>query len=168
SPATMRAPVPLVATRLICCPRRSHGIGAMPPQVPCRKRWPSPPDFTPRGPSRTVWVSILQGPRERAFYLARCNGRSAVQPRSDVARGEQNMPRFARIAAWTTAGLAAAVLVLVTVVAVFDWNRLRPWVEDKASQALQRPVAIEGDLDLAWKHRSGIVPWPHITAEDVT
>lgn len=78
------------------------------------------------------------------------------------------MPRFARIAAWTTAGLAAAVLVLVTVVAVFDWNRLRPWVEDKASQALQRPVAIEGDLDLAWKHRSGIVPWPHITAEDVT
>lgn len=78
------------------------------------------------------------------------------------------MGRFARIAAWTTAGLAGAVLLLVTVVAVFDWNRLRPWVADKASQALQRPVSIEGDLDLAWKWRSGIVPWPHITAEEVT
>lgn len=57
------------------------------------------------------------------------------------------------MAAWAGAGLAALVLLLVVVIAVFDWNRLRPWVAAKASEALQRPVAIEGALDLDWRWR---------------
>ncbi len=77
------------------------------------------------------------------------------------------MRRVARMAAWAGAGLAALVLLLVVVIAVFDWNRLRPWVAAKASEALQRPVAIEGALDLDWRWRSGMLPWPHITAEKV-
>ena len=77
------------------------------------------------------------------------------------------MRRSARIAAWTLAGLASVIVLLIVIVAVFDWNRLRPWVADKASDALQRPVAINGDLDVDWQWRSGFVPWPHITANDI-
>lgn len=74
------------------------------------------------------------------------------------------MGRIARISLWTVAGLLGLAALLVVVVAVFDWNRLRPWVAEKASAALQRPVSIEGDLDVDWQWRDGILPWPRITA----
>ena len=77
------------------------------------------------------------------------------------------MNRVARIAAWTIGGLVALLALLVLVVALFNWNYLRPYVEEKASDALQRPVSIEGDLDVDWQWRGGIIPWPQITAHDI-
>lgn len=77
------------------------------------------------------------------------------------------MRRATRIAVWTVAGLAGLVVLLAIFVALFNWNYLRPWVSEKASDALQRPVAIEGDLDVDWQWRSGGLPWPHITAREV-
>lgn len=74
------------------------------------------------------------------------------------------MGRIARISLWTVAGLVGLAALLVVVVAIFDWNRLRPWVAGKASAALQRPVSIDGDLDVDWQWRDGILPWPRITA----
>lgn len=77
------------------------------------------------------------------------------------------MGRMARISLWTAGGLAALAVLFVVVVAVFDWNLLRPWVSEKASEALQRPVSIEGDLDVEWQWRGDGLPWPHITARNL-
>src|SRR5690606_41547504 len=77
------------------------------------------------------------------------------------------MGRIAKISLWVVAGLAGLVALLVLVVALFDWNALRPWVSEKASDALQRPVAIEGDLGVDWQWRSGWLPWPHVTARNI-
>lgn len=77
------------------------------------------------------------------------------------------MRRAARFVLWTVVGLAGLVALLIIIIAVFDWNLLRPWVAEKASDALQRPVAIEGDLDVDWRWQGGGLPWPHITAREL-
>ena len=77
------------------------------------------------------------------------------------------MTRTARWLAWIAGGVVGLVVLLVIIVAVFEWNYLRPKVEEQASAALQRPVSIEGDLDVEWRWDDGWVPWPHITANDV-
>lgn len=77
------------------------------------------------------------------------------------------MGRVAKISVWTVACLAGLMLLLIIIVAVFDWNRLRPWVAEKASEAVQRPVSIEGDLGVDWQWRSGALPWPHITVRNI-
>lgn len=84
----------------------------------------------------------------------------------------------ARTAAKTLAWLIVMVLVLCAAIAVFvatfDWNRARPWVDDKVSQAIGRPFAINGDLRVGWQHSAGEhgwrawVPWPRFSAYDVT
>lgn len=76
------------------------------------------------------------------------------------------MGRVARVSIWTLAGLAGLVALVVLVIAIFDWNRLRPWVSEKASEALQRPVSIEGDLDVDWQWQGGL-PWPRITVRQI-
>lgn len=77
------------------------------------------------------------------------------------------MKRAARIFMWMSVGLVGLAVLLVVVIAVFDWNYLRPWLSQKASEALQRPVAIKGDLDVQWRWQGGGLPWPHITAHDL-
>lgn len=79
-----------------------------------------------------------------------------------------------KILAW----IVVAVLVLCAAIAVFvvtfDWNRARPWVDDKVSQAIGRPFAIHGDLRLNWQRPvsehgwRAWVPWPRFSAYDVT
>jgi len=77
--------------------------------------------------------------------------------------------------------LAAPVIVvlllsalLALVVATFDWNRARPWVDDKVSQAIGRPFAINGDLRVGWQRPANEhgwrawVPWPRFSAKSVT
>src|SRR5690606_24168622 len=83
------------------------------------------------------------------------------------ARGRQRMTRATRWLLWAAAGLIGVLLVLIVIIATFDWNRLRPWVEEKAGDALQRPVSIQGDLDVDWQWRSGWLPWPHISGHDI-
>ena len=70
------------------------------------------------------------------------------------------MGRLAKITLWTVAVLVGLLALLVLVVALFDWNRLRPMVEEKASEALQRPVSIEGDLEVDWQWRDGFYRGP--------
>lgn len=77
------------------------------------------------------------------------------------------MRRAARYVLWTIIGLAGLLAMLILVIALFNWNLLRPWVEEKASAALQRPVAIQGDLDVQWRWQGGGLPWPHITAHQL-
>ncbi len=66
--------------------------------------------------------------------------------------------------------VAAAVIFVLT----FDWNRAKPYLNDRVSQAIGRPFAINGDLMLTWKKPEGesgwraFVPWPRLIANDIT
>lgn len=84
------------------------------------------------------------------------------------------MKRSRKVLAWVAGALLAFIVVLILVVALFDWNRLKPFINDKVSQAIGRPFAINGDLTVDWQRdRSGswlssLVPWPEFTARDIS
>ncbi len=81
-------------------------------------------------------------------------------------------------AAWRIAGISVAVLaallvLLLVIIAAFDWNRAKPWLSDKISAATGREFVIAGDLSVDWRpppETQGwqrFVPWPHLRANDV-
>jgi len=82
--------------------------------------------------------------------------------------------RSGKIFAWAAAGVALVLVAAVVVLATLDWNRLKPTINERASAALGRPFAIEGDLTVDWRRAppgSGwrtLLPWPHVTARDLT
>lgn len=61
-------------------------------------------------------------------------------------------------AAWII-GIVAAVIVflpltlIVLIVALYDFNGARPWINETISTALDREFAIEGDIDVGWVRR---------------
>ncbi len=69
--------------------------------------------------------------------------------------------------------LLVVVVAAVIFIATFDLNRLKPTLNAKVSDELQRPFAINGDLGVQWARQTdqvgwrGWVPWPHLHAEDV-
>ncbi|WP_024549470.1 AsmA family protein [Siccibacter turicensis] len=83
------------------------------------------------------------------------------------------MTRTGKIAGTITGVLLLLVVIIIVVIATFDWNRLKPTINQKVSAELNRPFAIRGDLGVEWarqKEETGWrswVPWPHIHAEDV-
>ncbi|MPV68153.1 AsmA family protein [Burkholderia sp. BE17] len=79
-----------------------------------------------------------------------------------------------KVAAWLAVVVALTIAALFAFVATFDWNRARPWVDDKVSDAIGRQFAINGDLRVGW-HRPvsehgwrAWVPWPRFSARNVT
>jgi uncharacterized protein involved in outer membrane biogenesis len=71
-------------------------------------------------------------------------------------------------------GVVAAIVLLVVALALFDWNRAKPWLNGRISESVDRPFAINGDLSLQWQrgdaHLSGWrswLPWPHLVAKDI-
>ena len=82
--------------------------------------------------------------------------------------------KIGKIVAWFFAVLAVLIAVLVIVFLTFDWNRARPWVDDKVSQAIGRQFHITGDLKLGWQRPPAEtgwkrwVPWPRFSAEKIT
>ncbi|MBN1084104.1 AsmA family protein [Erwinia aphidicola] len=83
------------------------------------------------------------------------------------------MSRTGKIISWIAGMLLLLVVVIVVVIATFDWNRLKPTINQKVSAEINRPFAIRGDLGVAWeRNRSepgwrSWVPWPHIHAQDI-
>lgn len=84
------------------------------------------------------------------------------------------MTRIGKIAA-TTAGFLLIVLVFIIVaIATFDWNRLKPIINENVSAGLHRPFAIRGDLGVAWSRQEdetgwrSWIPWPRVYAEGIT
>ena len=83
------------------------------------------------------------------------------------------MPKAAKI---TVACLLLVAILAGIAVAVFvkwDWDKSRPWLNDKISLAIGRPFAIRGHVAVTW-HRpdseSGwrhYIPWPRLVANDV-
>ncbi len=84
------------------------------------------------------------------------------------------MRRSVRIVSWSALALVVLLAAAVIFIATFNWNRLKPWLSDRASQAMGRSFAINGDLTVDWRrNRSAgwwrsLVPWPQFTARDVT
>ena len=84
------------------------------------------------------------------------------------------MTRPARIFVWTLTTLFTLLAILVVIIATFDWNRVKPLLNEKISEALHRPFAINGNLAVHWRTEleeggwRAWVPWPHFIAEDLT
>ncbi|EPN43908.1 AsmA family protein, partial [Pseudomonas syringae] len=84
------------------------------------------------------------------------------------------MTRSRKIFAWTGTTLLLVLAVLVIVIVTFDWNRIKPTLNEKVSEALHRPFAINGDLDVRWTREPELggwrawVPSPHFVADDLT
>jgi len=78
---------------------------------------------------------------------------------------------------------AIGILIAIPVIAVifiltFDWNKARPWLNAKVSEAIERPFAIRGNLNVEWeiparkmapgdRNLRDWIPWPHLIANDV-
>lgn len=72
------------------------------------------------------------------------------------------------------AALMVLLVALVVFVLTFDWNRARPYINDKVSQTIGREFAIKGDLDVRFRQGDPAepgwrryVPRPEISAADV-
>ncbi|MCD0503545.1 AsmA family protein, partial [Bordetella petrii] len=75
-------------------------------------------------------------------------------------------------------GVGAAIVILlaalVLLIALFNWNQLKPTINERVSAAIGRPFAINGDLTVQWRRPveqpgwRGWVPWPHIAMDDIT
>ncbi len=84
------------------------------------------------------------------------------------------MRRYLKIVMWSVSGLIAALAVCVFVLVEYDWNRTRPWLNARVTEAAGRPFAINGDLAIEWRRpdtgESGWhrwIPWPYFSARDV-
>lgn len=84
------------------------------------------------------------------------------------------MTRVSRLFVWILSGFGLLLAALVLFLLLFDWNLLRPTINDRVSTALDRPFAIEGDLSVQWQRDPAShgwrawAPWPHIAAEQMT
>lgn len=87
-----------------------------------------------------------------------------------------SLPRKTKIALAIGATIIAVPAVALVVLLNYDWNRARPWLSEKTSEAIGRPFAIKGNLALTWekqimpeRERSwrDHLPWPHLVARDV-
>ncbi|MFM0025616.1 AsmA family protein [Paraburkholderia madseniana] len=82
--------------------------------------------------------------------------------------------RIGKIIAWLLAIIVILIVALTIFILTFDWNRARPYIDDKVTQAIGRPFAINGDLKVGWQHPvgetgwRGWVPWPRFSAANIT
>nr|WP_024966411.1 AsmA family protein [Pantoea sp. IMH] len=83
------------------------------------------------------------------------------------------MSRTGKIISWIIGIFLLLIAVVVIIIATFDWNRLKPTINQKVSTELNRPFAIRGDLGVAWTRNReepgwrSWIPWPQLHAEDI-
>jgi len=84
------------------------------------------------------------------------------------------MKRSRKVISWIAGALLAALAIAFVVIATFNWNRLKPALDSRISQAIGRPFVIHGDLSVAWRHDASagwlrdLLPWPQFTAREVS
>ncbi|MCI0152039.1 AsmA family protein [Paraburkholderia sediminicola] len=85
----------------------------------------------------------------------------------------QHLP-IGKFAAWFVAVLAGLIAAVVVSFLTFNWNRARPWIDDKVTQSIGRQFHITGDLKIGWQRPHGEtgwrrwVPWPRFSAQNIT
>jgi uncharacterized protein involved in outer membrane biogenesis len=85
--------------------------------------------------------------------------------------------RTTKIVLTVVALLVAIPAIALVILLNYDWNKARPWLNAKTSEAIGRPFAINGDLSLKWEKPAAVIgrasswrdhiPWPHLIANDV-
>ncbi|MDB5917820.1 MAG: AsmA family protein [Massilia sp.] len=85
--------------------------------------------------------------------------------------------RTTKIVLWVIGLLVAIPAIALVILLNYDWNKARPWLNAKTSEAIGRPFAISGDLSLEWEKPAAAtgrdstwrdhLPWPHLIANDV-
>jgi uncharacterized protein involved in outer membrane biogenesis len=87
-----------------------------------------------------------------------------------------SMPRRTKIALAVGGTVIAIPAIALIVLLNYDWNKAKPWLNQKTSEAIERPFEIRGDLSLTWEKQPkpaqdrswrDIIPWPHLVAQDV-
>jgi uncharacterized protein involved in outer membrane biogenesis len=83
------------------------------------------------------------------------------------------MSRTGKAISWIVGLLLLLSAGVVIFIATFDWNRIKPIINEKVSAELNRPFAIRGDLGVVWARNpqetgwKRWVPWPHVHAENL-
>src|SRR3569623_2192666 len=91
-----------------------------------------------------------------------------------MARSSTMGRRIGKIVAWIVAIIVILVVALTVFILTFDWNRARPYVNDKVTQAIGRQFTINGDLKVGLRRPVGEtglkswVPWPRFSAATIT
>jgi uncharacterized protein involved in outer membrane biogenesis len=92
--------------------------------------------------------------------------------------GGHRLARRTKIILAIVGTLIAVPLIAIVFLLNYDWNRARPWLNAKVSEAIERPFAIRGNLAVQWERPSELmpggdktwrdyIPWPHLIANDV-
>ena len=83
------------------------------------------------------------------------------------------MKTFGKIIAVLLAIVVVLIIALVIFIKTFDWDRARPFINEKVSAATGRKFEIAGHLTAKWTRPAGasgfraFIPWPTFTAEKV-
>jgi uncharacterized protein involved in outer membrane biogenesis len=84
------------------------------------------------------------------------------------------MSRYLTIMKWSVSGLITTLALCIVVLAKYDWNHAKPWLNARVSEAAGRPFAINGDLSIQWRRSDAEgsswhrwIPWPHMSARDI-
>ncbi|WP_394781432.1 AsmA family protein [Undibacterium sp.] len=84
------------------------------------------------------------------------------------------MTKTTKIIGGTLLGLTALLAIAIVLFLNYDWNRARPWLNSRVSDAIGRPFSINGNLALTWDKpptpQAGwrnYIPWPHLSGEDI-
>lgn len=85
------------------------------------------------------------------------------------------MSRYSKIVIWSAAALLAALALCLVFAATYDWNRARPWLSARVTEATGRPFAMQGNLSIDWRRPDAAeetgwrrwIPWPHVSARDI-
>ncbi|MBC7414602.1 MAG: AsmA family protein [Herminiimonas sp.] len=83
------------------------------------------------------------------------------------------MKTFAKILGIVLLAVALIVIAVAIFISQYDWDRARPWINEKVSEAIDRPFVIDGHLAVRWDRPASVtglrslVPWPTFTAEKI-
>jgi uncharacterized protein involved in outer membrane biogenesis len=87
-----------------------------------------------------------------------------------------NLPRRIKIALAVGGTVIAIPVIALVILLNYDWNKARPWLNARTSEAIERPFEIRGDLSLTWDRQPRSerdrtwrdwIPWPHLVARDI-
>lgn len=69
------------------------------------------------------------------------------------------MTKAGKITAAITGTFLLLIAIVILLIATFDWNRLKPTINQKVSTELNRPFAIRGDLGVVWERQKQETGW---------
>ncbi|MES2901488.1 MAG: AsmA family protein [Pseudomonadota bacterium] len=92
--------------------------------------------------------------------------------------GKPTLSRRTKIILGVIATLIAIPAIALVILLTYDWNKARPWLNARTSEAIGRPFEIRGNLGLTWEKPANTmnagdktwrdyIPWPHLIANDV-